>query len=379
MSQAEPTRQRVAGALRLVFAGGGTGGHLFPAIAVADEIKERHPDAAILFVGTKGRIEATVVPARGYEFVTIWISGFRRRLSAATFLFPLKVIVSMVQSVSLLRRRRPEVVIGTGGYVCGPVVYAAQLLGIPTLIQEQNSYPGVTTRMLAPRATEVHLTFEESRRYLKRQSNVLITGNPTRGAIGTVRRKAGASAFGIDGTKRTVLVFGGSLGASSINRALLPAITTLVEGGLQILWQTGEQDQEFVLRGTEAVRGKVKVFKFIDRMENAYAAADLAVCRAGASSLAELTRLGLPAVLIPYPLAAADHQTANAKTMEAAGAAVVIADRDAARLLPALLKELAWDANRLGAMAEASRRLGKPKATKQLADAVEDLASGNRQ
>lgn len=221
MSQAEPRRQRVAGALRLVFAGGGTGGHLFPAIAVADEIKERHPDAAILFVGTKGRIEATVVPARGYEFVTIWISGFRRRLSAATFLFPLKVIVSMVQSIRLLRRRRPELVIGTGGYVCGPVVCAAQLLGIPTLIQEQNSYPGVTTRMLAPRATEVHLTFEESRRYLKRQSNVLITGNPTREIIGTVRREAGASAFGIDGTKRTVLVFGGSLGASSINLSLI--------------------------------------------------------------------------------------------------------------------------------------------------------------
>lgn len=354
----------------LIFAGGGTGGHLFPGIAVADEIRRRRPDAAITFVGTKGKIEARVVPARGYPFVTIWITGFPRRLSLETVLFPFRIVVALVQSLVLIRRRSPDAVVGTGGYVCGPVVYAAQILGIPTLVQEQNSMPGVTTRLLAPRATEVHITFESSRRHLKRQDNIHVSGNPTRGVLGTVSRSDAAGFFGLDPARRTLLVFGGSLGATSINRALLPAAPGFAAEGIQIVWQTGEQDFDLVRTTMDKEGDNVRVYRFIDSMEYAYAVCDLVVCRSGAGAVAELTRVGLASVLVPYPFAAADHQTENAKVMAGAGAAMLVPDREAPALLPPAIRELLRDPERRKSMADAARRLGKPLATSALAEAV---------
>ena len=360
--------------LTLVFAGGGTGGHLYPALAIADEIKRRHPDAAIIFVGTEGRIESRIVPARGYPLFTIWISGFRRRLSAETVLFPLKVVVALLQSALLLWRKKPDVVIGTGGYVCGPVVAAAQMLGRRTLIQEQNSVPGATTRMLAWRADEVHIAFEGSRRYLRRRDNVRLSGNPTREGIGGVSRTEGAQFFGLDAGKRTLLVFGGSRGASTINAAMVSLAGSLAGEGVQVVWQTGGEDFETLRRLLGEPGERVKLYPFIERMECAYAASDLAVCRSGASSLAELTRAGVPSILIPYPYAAADHQTGNAKAMVEAGAALLIPDADAATLLPEAVRGLINDRARLKAMGEAARLLGRPGAAGVLADAVERLA-----
>jgi len=361
-------------ALRLVIAGGGTGGHLYPALAIADEIRRRHPDADIVFVGTRGKIESRVVPGRGYRFVTIWISGMSRRLSAGMLLFPLKVVVALIQSVHIVRKIKPDVVIGTGGYVCGPVVAAAQMLGKRTLIQEQNSVPGATTRMLAPRADEVHIAFEGSTAYLHRHDNVRLTGNPTRDRIGSVNRSVGSQAFGLDPAKTTLLVFGGSRGASSINAAVASLAPDLDKGGVQILWQTGKEDFEHFSALFGELSERIKMYPFIENMENAYAACDLAVCRSGASSIAELTRAGVPSVLIPYPHAAADHQTENARAIAAAGAGFLLPDGEAGRLLGDTVRRLLSDRVRLAAMAGAARRLGKPGAAGVLADAVEQLA-----
>lgn len=360
--------------LDLVFAGGGTGGHLYGALAIADEIRRRHPDARVVFVGTAGKIESRVVPARGYPLVTIWISGFRRKLAAETLLFPVKVVVALLQSALLLWRTKPDVVVGTGGYVCGPVVAAAQMLGYRTLLQEQNSVPGATTRMLASRADEVHIAFPGAARYLRRSDNVRLTGNPTPGTLGEVSREEGARFFGLDPGKRTLLVFGGSRGAATINAAIAPIAGELAAGGVQIIWQTGEEEFETLRRTPGASGPAVAMRPFIEKMEYAYAACDLAVCRAGATSLAEMARAGVPSVLVPYPHAAADHQTENARAMVEAGASLMIPDAGAASLLGDALRGLIRDGARLGAMAGAARRLAAPDAARTLADAVEGLA-----
>ncbi len=371
-----PSRGNTPARLAVVFAGGGTGGHLYPAIAIADEVHRRHPDAEITFVGTSGKIEARVVPATGYGFATIWVSGFRRALSWSLLLFPIKMLVSVLQSLRLLRRLRPSVVVGTGGYVSGPPVFAATVLGIPALLQEQNSYPGVTTRLLAGRVREVHLTFEASRRFLKRTDNVRLSGNPVRSAlIGTGRSEA-ARFFGLKPSVTTVLVFGGSLGATSVNAAVRRHLKVLLGRGLQLIWQTGRDDASSALQAVrgEGAEDRVKVFPFIEHMEFAFAASDLAICRAGATTLAELALAALPSVLIPYPYAAADHQTENARAMVEQGAALLCPDSEASGRLAELVLGLVDDPGRLQAMASRARSLARPDAAAVLADAVLRLA-----
>lgn len=366
MQQAQPT---------ILFAGGGTGGHLFPAIAIAEEIKRLKPSASIVFVGTRNRIEARVVPQRGYAFSAIWISGLKRGHVLSNLLFPFKLLVSIVQSVMLMRKIRPAVVVGTGGYVAGPAVFAAQLAGIPTLIQEQNNRPGVTTRLLAGRAREVHVAFETTRRFLARQDNVRVTGNPTRASVGSVSRREGTRAFRLDEARTTVLVFGGSLGARSINDAVLHGLPGLRALGVQLLWQVGELEFERIHRELgEADTAWVKMYRFIDAMEYAYAAADIAVCRAGATTVAELTRAGVASVLVPYPFAADDHQTENANAMVEAGAAILIQDRELAVRLVETLRGLLADPPRLRALRDRARSLAKPDAAGAIARAVLQLA-----
>jgi UDP-N-acetylglucosamine--N-acetylmuramyl-(pentapeptide) pyrophosphoryl-undecaprenol N-acetylglucosamine transferase len=362
--------------LHILFAGGGTGGHLFPALAIAEEVGRMRPGTRISFAGTADRIEARIIPPLGYAFFTIWISGFRRRLSLQTLLVPLKIVVSLVQSALLLRRSRPQAVVGTGGYVCGPVVYMASAMGIPTVIQEQNSYPGVTTRLLASRATRVYLTFEETRSMLPGARDVVVSGNPTRGTVGEADRVQAHTFFGTDPGKRTLLVFGGSLGARSINDAVAALLPGIAGAGVQVLWQTGEQDYERMHRmGTGAEGGgAVSVFRFIDRMDLAYAAADLVLCRAGATTLAELTRAGLPSILVPYPHAAADHQTANARAMVAAGASLMIRDTELHERLSGELHRLLADDGARQAMRAGALALSRPGAAKTIAGGVIQLA-----
>ncbi len=368
------------GPLRVIFAGGGTGGHLYPALAIAGEIRRMRPGAEIEFVGTRGRIEERVVPASGYRITMIWISGFRRGLHISALLFPLKVVVALLQSITLLRRVRPQVVVGTGGYVSGPVLYAATLLRIPTIVQEQNSVPGVTTRLLASRVDEVHIAFKDARRYLKRKDNVRCTGNPTRSEMDGIPRERGASGFGLDASLPTLLVIGGSQGSVGVNSALLQALKPVVAAGAQILWQTGDRDFDRI-SADPRVRdvlpgGRLHLVKFIERMGDAFAASDLVLCRAGAMTLAELTRIGKPSVLIPLPSAAADHQTGNARSMEEAGAAVMVPEREAGEMLGSLIPDLLRDRNRLLAMADRARSLGKADAGRELAAAVIARAEG---
>ncbi len=364
---------------RVLFAGGGTGGHLFPALAIADEIKRQVPDAAITFVGTKDKIEARVVPQRGYSFAPIWISGFRRKFTLNNLLFPAKVVVAIMQSFFLMKKVKPDVVIGTGGYVCGPPLYVATKMKIPTLIQEQNSYPGATTRKLAAYVNEVHISFEATRQYLRRSDNVRLSGNPTNAKLGTVTREEGAKLFNLNPNTKTILAFGGSLGAASINREIERILPELLKAGLQIIWQTGKIDFERIntkMQHKLSVDEKkqVRVHEFIEQMQFAYAASDVAVCRAGASTLAELAVVGLPSVLVPYPFAAADHQTENARSMVDQGAAVMIKDGELSKQLLSTVNELLADETRLAKMAAEARTLGKPDAAATIAQAALKLA-----
>jgi UDP-N-acetylglucosamine--N-acetylmuramyl-(pentapeptide) pyrophosphoryl-undecaprenol N-acetylglucosamine transferase len=353
--------------LRIIFAGGGTGGHLFPAIAIAEEFRKVRPDAKILFVGTKEKIEARVVPQYGFQFQSIWISGVHRKRFFKNVLVPLKVIVAMMQAYSIIKNFRPHVVIGTGGYTAGPVLFTASLMKIPTMIHEQNSYPGVTTRMLSKRVSQVHLTFEESKKYFSRKDNLNVSGNPTRRSLEQVNRADALKYFGFsDERRKTVLVFGGSLGARTINNAMLQCVEQLVQDNVRIIWQTGTDDFERVQKECSAYSQSVKVLPFIDRMDFAYALSDVVVCRAGATTIAELTRLGKAAILIPYPHAAADHQTENAKVLANAGAAHMLSDTEVVQKLSEVLSNILNDEGKLSAMRTASTQLGRPDAAQTI-------------
>jgi len=356
--------------LKILIAAGGTGGHVFPAIAIADEIKKLRSNAEFLFVGTKGKIESRVVPQRGYVMACIWISGFHRSVRIENLLFPIKVFVSLVQSFFLMKKFQPGIVIGTGGYVCGPVLYVASMLGIPTAVHESNSFPGITTRMLSTRATRIFTAFDATARWLKRKDNIELSGTPTRDVLGTVSREDGIKFFNLDPSKKTVFVFGGSLGAASINEAVKYFVHDVSDFNIQWIWQTGKTDAVLAMTTMK----NCWVNTFIDKIENAYAAADLVVCRAGATTLAELTRLGKASILIPYPYAAADHQTFNAQTLVNAGAAMMIADRDVKMKLKDVLNSILNDDKKRQQMNEASLALGKPNAGREIAQRILELA-----
>ncbi len=357
--------------LRILIAAGGTGGHVFPAIAIADEIRKVNPNAEFLFIGTKGKIEARIVPQRGYAFANIWISGFHRSFRMDTLLFLIKGVVSLVQSFFLIRKFQPNVVIGTGGYVCGPVLYIASMLGIPTIIHESNSYPGVTTRLLSTRATRIFTAFNATKQWLKQKDNVELIGTPTRNVLGTISHEHGIRFFNLDPSKKTVLIFGGSLGATSINLAVREMIHELTDAGIQFIWQTGKSDT--ILVDEMKTKKNTWVGVFIDKMEYAFAAADIVVCRAGATTLAELTRLGKVAILVPYPYATADHQTFNARSLVDAGAAIMITDRNVKTMLKDEVISLLSDDKKRQRMNEACRKLGKPNAGTEIAYRILDI------
>jgi UDP-N-acetylglucosamine--N-acetylmuramyl-(pentapeptide) pyrophosphoryl-undecaprenol N-acetylglucosamine transferase len=307
------------------------------------------------------------------------VSGVRRAFTLSNLLVPFRLVMALWRSGRILRQIRPDVVVGTGGYVCGPPLAMAVRQGIPTVIQEQNSYPGVTTRLLARRVNEVHITFEITRKYLRPGARVFLSGNPARSAIGTVAREDGARTFGLDPSRQTVLVTGGSQGAATINSAVAAALEALLAGGIQVLWSTGEQEYERVkakLGGLVAANPKLAVIlPFIGEMDQAYAVADLAICRSGATTLAELTKAGVPSVLVPYPYAAADHQRLNAETLVAAGAATLVPDAELdARLLPTV-QGLLGDGAALQTMATRARALGRSNAAETIARSVLDLGA----
>ncbi|MCK9410262.1 MAG: undecaprenyldiphospho-muramoylpentapeptide beta-N-acetylglucosaminyltransferase [Bacteriovoracaceae bacterium] len=354
--------------MNILFAGGGTGGHLYPAIAIAEEILKQDPKAAVAFVGTKQKIEARVVPQKGYQFHTIWISGFSRRVRLNNILFPLKVLVSLIQSFFLIQRVKPNVVVGTGGYVCGPILYVASMMKLPTVVHESNSYPGVTTRLLASRVQKVFTQFEVTKKWLSPDANIEVVGNPTRAELSKTTRDEGCAFFGLSSVKKTLFAFGGSLGASSINKVMPAVIDDAIAKDYQVIWQTGET--EWQSASSILQHPNIKIMKYVDRMDCGYAAANVIVSRSGATTLAELTRLGKPAVLVPYPYAAANHQELNANTMVESGAAVMIKDAELQERLLITVRRLMENESERAQMSERSLLLGKPDAAAVIAEKI---------
>jgi UDP-N-acetylglucosamine--N-acetylmuramyl-(pentapeptide) pyrophosphoryl-undecaprenol N-acetylglucosamine transferase len=360
-----------------LFAGGGTGGHIYPAIAIADAVRAQVPEAAVAFAGTRERMEWQAVPKAGYPIHAITVSGFHRQNLARNLGFPFKLARGLGQSWQLIGAFDPDVVVGTGGFVAGPVLLAGSLRGRPILLQEQNAYAGVTNRLLARRAAQIHIAFEEARNAFPAGKCVL-SGNPTRPELIEARDdRAGARAFyEVPDEARMLFVFGGSLGAWALNTALAAQHRALLaDENLYLLWQTGARYYDRLQEEIEP-HPRLRLLKYIDRMDLAYAAADLVLCRAGAITCSELMVAGKPAVLVPAPQLAEDHQTKNARSMEAAGAALVIPEAELeARLLPAVTA-LLDDAERRRQMARAARPPARPDAAGRIAQAVLDLATG---
>ena len=359
--------------MNVLFAGGGTGGHLFPALAIAEAVQQSDPNVQISFVGTSDKLEARIVPTYGFDFYPIWISGFRRTFSLDNILFPLKVLVSLVQSWKILRRVQPDVVVGTGGYVCGPVLYAATKKKIPTLMQEQNSYPGITTRLLASRVDEMHITFERSKAYLRDVKNIFLSGTPVRTSIRRIDEQHARRKFGIPPKRKTLFVFGGSQGSSAINRAIAACLPMLIDNNIHVLWQTGASEFEQMKAFAVSHFPYVSPHAFISEMHAAYSAADLVVCRSGASSLSEIMALGVASVLIPYPSAAANHQYENARSLADEDAAILLEEKELQKL-PEILLSLLFDERRLRDMRSRVSRMARGEAASTIAEAITRLA-----
>ena len=360
-------------AFKVILAGGKTGGHIFPAVAMAEEFKRRHPESKVIFVGTKDGLESKIVPKYGFKLIFICARGLKRKASLRNLMLPCYVLKSLYQSLRILNEERPNLVVGTGGYVSFPVVFSARLKNIPTLIQEQNSYPGVSTRLLALLVDRVCLSYLSSMDYFLTKRKLKVIGNPIRAEIVSANKYEALRKFNLDPSKKTIFIFGGSQGAHAINQAVLESLDFLSENW-QFLWQTGESDLVFVSEKVKGKKIKCAVFPFIEDMRSAYAASDLVISRAGALTLAEICACGKPSLLIPYPFATADHQRYNAEALQKNGAAVMILQKD---LTPGKLAQeigfLLSDETKLKKMAEKSKKMGKPEATSLLVDEMEKL------
>lgn len=352
---------------RFLFAGGGTGGHLFPAVAVAEQIREMKPEADILFVGTKDRIEGRVVPKLGFKFKSIWIKGFSRKFNLENLLFPIRLIVSLIQSLIINISFKPKVALGSGGYVAGPAIWASSIMGAKIILIEQNSYPGVTTRLLERYASEVHLSFEESKKYLRKINVQSITGNPVRKDLGRMKKVDAVKEFSLSAEKKTLLVLGGSLGARTINEAMAESLKILEEKNVQVIWQTGKNYYEkFKLLNSI----NIKVYDFIENMNVAYSSCDLLLARAGATTIAEILNLGIPTILVPSPNVAEDHQYLNAKSLSDKQAAILIEDKNLKNeLAKSVLKTLESE-KKLNELKMNSLAMAKPDAAKVIAQSA---------
>jgi UDP-N-acetylglucosamine--N-acetylmuramyl-(pentapeptide) pyrophosphoryl-undecaprenol N-acetylglucosamine transferase len=361
--------------VRVVFAGGGTGGHLFPAVAIAERLVEKG-NVDLVFIGTQNKIEARIVPQLGYKFRTIWIGGFSRKFRLSNFLLPVKIVVSVFQSLKLLLGFKPQVVVGTGGYVSGPVCAAAVMTRTPIVLQEHNSYPGVMTRMFAPFAREVHIAFDSSKKYFRKKSNLLVTGSPVR-KMQRVDRREALNFFGLEPEKKTLFVTGGSLGALRLNSTVLEVVDELMRRNYQMIWQTGSIDYERIMERLNDQSKNIKISEFVDRMELAYSAADVAVCRAGATTVAELIYFNLPALIIPYPYAAANHQVENARALVESGAAIMVLESEAKEKFKEEFLSLLEDSSRLSSMREKMKALQHQDAAGAIAESVLKIAGEN--
>ena len=353
---------------KFIISGGGTGGHIFPAIAIADELKRRLPDAEILFVGAKDRMEMQKVPQAGYPIEGLWISGLQRKLSWQNLLFPLKFISSLLKSRSIIKRFKPDAVIGTGGFASGAVVKVAGQMGIPTFIQEQNSYAGITNKMLAKNAHKICVAYDAMEQFFPKEK-IVKTGNPIRDGLLNIGeyRSEGLSYFHLDSQRKTLLVLGGSLGARRINQLIEQQLPLFEQLGVQVLWQCGKlYYEEYKKYNSEQVR----VLAFIDRMELAYAAADVIISRAGASSVSELCVVGKPVIFIPSPNVAEDHQTKNARAIADKQAAILLRESELNEQFANTFGKLIADKAQQEALSAHIKALAQPNATKDIVNLI---------
>ena len=361
--------------MRIIVSGGGTGGHIYPAVTIANQIKEKQPDAEIIFVGTREGLECEIVPRYGYPIEFIEVAGFQRKLSLDTIKSTFKLLAGLIDALKLIRKIKPDLVVGTGGYVCGPVLFLAALQGIPTCIQEQNAMPGVTNKILAHFVKKVFLGYQEAGKYFGGNSEKIFTGNPIRKEILEVSRATAIEKFKLDPAKKTILVSGGSRGARSINDAMALVETSLVgRSDVQVIHITGETGYEKFIGQVEKkvlMSDNIKVFRYMHDMPLALAAADLAIFRSGAIGLAELMARGIPSILVPYPYATANHQEHNARAVEGAGGAVVILDKElTGEILLKQIESLLADESKLQKMKDAAKALGRPEAAEDIARKV---------
>lgn len=359
---------------RIIIAGGGTGGHIFPAIAIANALKKTDPEIEILFVGAKGKMEMEKVPQAGYTIEGLEIAGFNRSNMLKNLLLPFKILKSLGHANRIIKRFQPHAVVGVGGYASFPVLRKAQKKGIPTLIQEQNSFAGKANMFLGKKAKKICVAYDGMEKFFPADKLVL-TGNPVRGSItqSAVTREEAAQHFGLQPGKTTVFAVGGSLGAKAINEALHPLLSRFVDKDIQLIWQTGKPYYETARAAAAAYTSHVKVFEFINLMDFAYKTADVVISRAGALAIAELCVVKKPVIFVPYPFAAEDHQTFNAKSLVDKKAALLIKNDDAASQLGTTLFSLVQNKALLEQLEQNIGKLGNTNADMVIAKQVLSL------
>lgn len=357
--------------INILLSGGGTGGHIYPAIAIADELKRRYPEANFLFVGAKDRMEMEKVPQCGYEIEGLWISGLQRSLSFKNLSFPFKLLNSLWNAGKIVKRYKPDIVIGTGGFASGPTLFMAARKGISTLIQEQNSFPGITNKLLGSKVNKVCVAYDHLERFFPK-NKIVKTGNPVRQDLLDISEKKEESFnfFQLNITNKTLLVLGGSLGARAINELIEKHIHWLVDNDIQVVWQTGKLYFE-KYKKYDNLKG-VQVYAFLNRMDLAYAAANFIISRAGASSISELCLVGKPVIFIPSPNVAEDHQKKNALAIVENNGAILIEEKNVS-VFKSSLKDLIENQEKQLLLSENIKKLALPNATKSIVEEIEKL------
>lgn len=362
-----------------MISGGGTGGHIFPAVAIADEIKARHPQSEFLFVGARDKMEMDKVPQAGYPIEGLWISGLQRKLSLNNLSFPFKLWSSLLKSKKLIRRFKPDVVIGTGGFASGPLLWAAAKKEIPTLIQEQNSLPGITNKLLATKVQRICVAYEGMERFFPKEK-IVLSGNPLRKTLSETlpTNPQTKSQLGLNKDWPTLLILGGSLGARRINEMISEQLEALLKLELNIIWQCGKLYYDELKTKHSQLPKHVKLQAFISDMKEAYSASDLVISRAGANTLSELAVVGKAAILIPSPNVAEDHQTKNAEALSAKGAAILFKETNPSVQLYKALEALIEKPSEAERLRENIRALALPKAAATIVDEIEKISKHAR-
>jgi len=356
---------------RFILSGGGTGGHIYPAVAIANELKRRYPDAEFLFVGAKDKMEMEKVPQAGYEIKGLWISGIQRKLTLKNLMFPFKLISSLLEARKIVKQFKPHVAIGTGGFASGPLLKMAESSSVPCVLQEQNSFAGITNKLLAGKAMKICVAYDGMERFFPKEK-IVKTGNPVRTDLVDVKanKKEAAAFFGLVGHKKTILILGGSLGARRINQLIEKELAFFEEKGLQVLWQCGKlYYEEYKKHESDTV----KVLAFVNRMDLAYAVADVIISRAGAGSVSELCLVGKPVIFIPSPNVAEDHQTQNAKALVAKDAAIMLAENDLDAVFEQRFSELMDSEAVQQKLGKNIKKMAMPKATEHIVDEIEKI------